>query len=137
MTYLANEEFTLPERNQEIGTINWPYWHWGVLLLYGQNIALNHLIGSHQANIVNLGHLFDYPSANVELISSKLHIHVFHGDDMFSKFAFKSRQYDNMTVKESDADKVRYYCLKMALESKRKNSSELNDMLDRQALLKT
>ncbi len=127
----------MPERNEEIGTINWPYWHWGVLLLYGQNIALNHLIGSRQANIVNLGNLFDYASANVEQINKKLHIHVFHGDDIFSKFAFKSGKYDGLTVAEKDADKVRYYCLKMALDSKRKNASELRQMIEYHISLKT
>ena len=85
----------MPERNEEIGTINWPYWHWGVLLLYGQNIALNHLIGSLQVNIVHLGNLIDYPSANDERINKKLHIHVYHGHDMFSKLILKA---ENMTI---------------------------------------
>ena len=108
-----------------------------MLLLYGQHIVLNHLIGSLQVNIVHLGNLIDYPSANDERINKKLHIHVFHGDDIFSKFAFKSGKYDGLTVAEKDADKVRYYCLKMALDSKRKNASELRKMIEYHISLKT
>ena len=108
-----------------------------MLLLYGQNIALNHLIGSRQANIVNLGNLFDYASANVEQINKKLHIHVFHGDNLFSKFAFKVGKYDNMKVNDEDLKVVKFYCLKMALEGKNTSNGDLKLQLDTQVAAKT
>ena len=108
-----------------------------LLLLYGQHIVLNHLIGSLQVNIVHLGNLIDYPSTNDERINKKLHIHVYHGHDMFSKFDFKSGKYDNLTVAEKDEDKVKYYCLKKALDSKRNNARKLRQMIDYQISLNT
>ncbi len=134
-SYLSQEEFSQPERDGKVGTELWPYWHYGVLLLYGQNIGLNHLIGSHQMNVVKLDNLIDFPSANTENINTKLHIHVFHGDDVFSKFAFKMGKYDNMTL-DGDANRVKFYCLKMALEAKRTTNDELKKQLDQISLVK-
>lgn len=132
MTYLSQEEFSQPEREGKVGVQLWPFWHYGVLLLYGQNIGLNHLIGSKQLNVVKLDNLIDFPSANDEDINRKIHIHVFHGDNMFSKFAFKVGKYDNMNVKDSEVNKVKNYCLKMALDAKRSSNAELKSQLDAQ-----
>lgn len=130
MAYLANEEFTQPERDGKLGVALWPDWHYGVLLLYGQTLALNHLIASEQAHVVKLENHLDYPSGNSHSINKVLNIHVFHGDDMFSKFAFMAGKYDNMTVTESE--EIKLYCLKMALEGKRFAPSDLLKMLNEQ-----
>ncbi len=61
MGYLGTEEFAQPEREGKLGTILWPEWHYGVLLLYGQNLALNHLIGLKQSNVVKIENYIDYP----------------------------------------------------------------------------
>lgn len=132
MTYLSQEEFSKPEREGKLGVELWPYWHYGVLLLYGQNIGLNHLMGSKQLNVVKLENLIDYPSANTEDVNTKLHIHVFHGDDLFSKFAYKMGKYDQMEVNDSDTSKVKYYALKMALSAKRLKTEDLKQMFDDQ-----
>ena len=76
MTYLANEEFSPPEKDL-LGISLWPYWHYGVLLLYGQTVGLNHLMGLKQMNVVKLGDLMDYPTGNIESVFSKLHLHVY------------------------------------------------------------
>jgi hypothetical protein len=130
MLYISEEEFSIEERKGKVGTILWPDWHYGVLLLYGQHLALNHLIATNQINLVKLEDLLDFPSANKESIFKKLHIHVFHGDDIFSKFQFKASKYDNLTsqVNEYDVKQVKYYCLKMALESKNSTNSLLYQM---------
>jgi hypothetical protein len=102
------------------------------LLLYGQTLALNHLVATKQTNIVKLEQLIDYGSGNTESIFSKLHIHTYHGDDMFSKFIFRSGGYDMLDVSQSPLNEinlVKYYCLNMALESRRKSPSELHKML--------
>lgn len=57
MAYLALEEFTMPEREGKLGVALWPDWHYGVLLLYGQHLALNHLIAMKQIHVVKLGML--------------------------------------------------------------------------------
>ena len=76
MAYVSNEEFSEPEKKGQVGLTLWPYWHYGVLLLYGQNIAVNHFIGANQSNVVKLEEILDYPSANIEPVYSKMHIHV-------------------------------------------------------------
>ena len=128
MAYLGIEEFSQVEREHKLGTMLWPDWHYGVLLLYGQNLALNHLIGLKQFNVIKLENYLDYPSGNIESIFSKLHIHVFHGDDMFSKFMFKAGRYDNMTTSAENETQVKYYALKMALDAKRISSSNLTKL---------
>jgi hypothetical protein len=137
MAYLSQEEFAKPERDGAIGTLLWPDWHYGVLLLLGQSLGLNHLIATRQINVVKLEGLIDYGTGNVESIHSKLHIHVFHGGDMFSKLAFKAGSYDNMTVNDEDSHKVKYYALKMALEGKRLAESQLVKDLKTQFTQKT
>ena len=98
-------------------------------MLYGQNLAMNHLIATKQISIIKLNELIDFPSTNSQGIFSKLHIHIYHTDDLFSKFKFKAGGYDNITLPVSDTHLVKYYCLSMALESKRLNLSELHQML--------
>ena len=135
MAYLAAEEFTQAEREGKAGTLLWPEWHYGVLLLYGQTLGMNHLIATKQINVVPLPDLIDFPSGNSESVFTKLHIHVFHGEDMFSKFMFKAGKYDNMTVSEANSTLVKYYSLKMALEGKKflesKLLSSLNEVGDK------
>lgn len=110
--------------------------HYGVLLLYGQNIGMNHLIGSKHLNIVKLNNMIDYPSGNTEKITEKLHIHVYHGEEMFSKFMFKSGKYDNLSMPVENLDQVKTFCLKMALESKRLNVTDLFKLLTGETIRK-
>ena len=126
MSYLSQYEFSEPEREGKVGGVLWPYWHFGVLLLYGQSIGLNHLIASKQLNVVKLERYIDYGSGNVESIMDKIHIHVYHGEDLFSKSSFKAGKFDNMVVSDEDSLKVKYFCLKMALESR--NSTNVYKM---------
>jgi len=137
MAYLSVEEFTQPEREGKAGTLLWPEWHYGVLLLYGQTLGMNHLIATNQINVIPLPDLIDYPSGNAESVFTKLHIHVFHGEDMFSKFMFKAGRYDNMTVSESNSTLVKYYSLKMALEGKNFSESKLLYSLNEEGDKKT
>ena len=138
MGYLSNEEFTEPERRGKVGVLLWPEWHYGVLLLYGQSLALNHLIGSKQLKVVRLRQLIDFPTTNDESIFKKLHLHVYHSNEMFSKFLFPTGFYDNMTVSENDANsnKVRYYALRMALEGKRIKPIDLYKKLENEVFTK-
>lgn len=131
MAYLNNEEFAQPEREQKLGTLMWPEWHYGVLLLYGQHLGLNHLIGSQQLNVVKLENQLDYPSGNNHSIFNMLHIHVFHGDNLFSKFVFKVGKYNNITLDMIDEEKsklVNWFALKMALEGRNATKSQFSEL---------
>ena len=128
--YLSKEEFTESERKGKMLAENWPEWHYGVLLLYGQSLALNHLIATRQLNVVKLEGLLDYGSGNTESVHSKLHIHVFHGGDMFSKFMFKAGKYNSMNVNDDDAQLIKFYCLKMALEGNLNTERQLFSLLE-------
>lgn len=125
MTYLAAEEFTPVEREGKAGVLLWPYWHYGVLLLYEQSIGLNHMIATGQMNVVRLHELIDYPATNSRPVRQVLHIHVFHGEVMFSKQKFKFGSYDSMNVSVANSEEIKYYALRMALEGKRKSCSDL------------
>lgn len=127
MAYLSQEEFSQVERDSGLGTMLWPDWHYGVLLLYGQSIGLNHLIAGEQMHVVKLTRHLDYGSGNTDSVHSALNIHVFHGDDMFSKFAFKMGKYDAMNATASD--EIKYYALWMALEGKRISCRDLHSLL--------
>ena len=72
----------------------------------------------------------DFPSGNRQSVMQALHIHVFHGDNLFSKFAFKMGKYDNRTVNETSLGMIKYYALKMALDGKRLPARNLTRMLD-------
>ena len=136
MAYVSNEEFTPPEREGKLGVALWPYWHYGVLLLYGQNLVMNHLIATEQMSIVKLSDQLDYPAYYNDPVTRMLHIHVFHGDDMFSKFQFKAGKYDHMDYKKYDVDEAKYYALKMALEGKRFTPSQLYFLFTKEILRK-
>ncbi len=129
MAYLNNEEFTEPERKAKLGTINWPDWHYGVLSMYGAHMALNHLLGSNEINLIKLPDLIDFPSMNSLDVNTVLHIHVYHGEEMFSKFLFKMGYYNNMTVNHTLWNQIKYYSLNIALESKQKTEENLHQML--------
>jgi hypothetical protein len=89
-------------------------------------------MGRNELNVVKLHELIDYPSGNSESIFSKLHIHVYHGDNLFSKFYFRAGRYDNMTSDINDDNQylIKYYCLKMALEGKFNSPQQLNQILN-------
>lgn len=89
---------------------------------------MNHLIATKQVNIIKLPNLIDYPSGNDKSVFESVHIHVFHGDSLFSKFAFKAGNYDDMNVQESDKIKTKYYALFNALEAKRSTAEMLNSI---------
>jgi hypothetical protein len=136
MVYLSNEEFSSTERKGKLGVQHWPDWHYGVVLLYGQNLAMNHLISSGQMNITKLDKMIDFPSSKLVSITSKVHIHVFHGNEIFSKSKFKSGAYDWIALPIKNTNLVSCYCLRIALESKRSSLVKLKDMFEKIKLTK-
>lgn len=143
MAYLNNEEFAQPAREKKLGTLMWPEWHYGVLLLYGQHLLLNHLIGTNQINVVKLQDQLDYPSGNNHSIDKMIHIHVFHGDNLFSKLVFRMGKYDNMTSEldkpenKARENQVNWFSFKMAMEGKYLKFEDLADLLSKAITKKT
>ncbi len=66
--YMNQQEFSQPEREGKLGTFLWPDWHYGVLSMYGSEVALNHFAGVKQMNVVKLNELIDYPSGREEIL---------------------------------------------------------------------
>jgi hypothetical protein len=68
-----------------------------VLLLYGQHLALNHLVGNKQIRIVIASDLLDQSTTdtNPQYVQKgiRLNLHCWHTDNRFSKFAFKLGHY--------------------------------------------
>ena len=58
-----------------------------------------------------------------------MHIHVFHGENLFSKFMFRDGKYDKFNITDVDKTKIKYYTLSLALESKYLSSTQLLEFL--------
>ena len=141
MGYISEEEFTYNEIIRKIGLLNWPYWHYGVLLLYGQNLMMNHLIATRQLNILKVDQLIDIPSTNNRSVDTIVHIHVYQNSKLFSKFQFKKGKYDHMrnltSAAQVDANMPNsMYALKMALDGKFTSLEKLRAMAEEQFELK-
>ncbi|UJR27829.1 hypothetical protein I4U23_009097 [Adineta vaga] len=134
MLWLAQYEFATPERESKLGTLMWPEWHYGVLLLYGQHLALNHLAATNQIRIV-IGHsLLDQSTTDksTQYISqgTRLNLHCWHTNERFSKFAFKLGQYNRSELELYRDDKTaQAYAMRMALESKYMTLDEMAALL--------
>lgn len=134
MAYLWRQEFPEAAREGKLGTLLWPEWHYGVLLLYGQHLGLNHLMATNQLNVIKLQNHLDYPSGNNQSVFSMIHIHVFHGEMFFSKQMFKIGKYDkmlNQTREIQNLNKVAFYACRMALEGKFFKNELLAEMLQK------
>lgn len=93
----------------------WPSWYKGVSIMYSCEIAVNHLIDNFNLDYANL----DYPSTSKDSIQNHAHIHCWHTDKVFSKFAFETGKYNRLTTDSLDLNKVNNYCLDIALTSKK------------------
>jgi hypothetical protein len=108
-SYILDNEF-------KNGDGDWPGWYKGVALLYGCEIAMNHLVDEIRVSPDKL----DFHSTSEESIKLHPHIHCWHTDKMFSKFHFYDGKYDSLSAENLDITKIYNYCLYMALNSKRK-----------------
>ncbi|GAB6098304.1 hypothetical protein JCM16358_01830 [Halanaerocella petrolearia] len=60
----------------------------------------------------------NYPSTSSDPIAYHSHIHCWHTNDIFSKFEFETGSYNDISTENLDIDRVKNYCLYMALQSK-------------------
>eukprot|EP01098_Paradermamoeba_levis_P000789 TRINITY_DN1091_c0_g1_i12.p1 TRINITY_DN1091_c0_g1~~TRINITY_DN1091_c0_g1_i12.p1 ORF type:complete len:535 (-),score=147.03 TRINITY_DN1091_c0_g1_i12:183-1589(-) len=142
MHWLAKNEFSQPEKEGKLGTILWPFWHFPVILLYGQHMALNDFIGRNVLKVVKSENIMDWLSTTTTKLTepyeqnTPIHLHVWHTPEMFSKFAFKMGKYDNLSSSSFSTTIVRDYAMHMALDSKNKTLTKLNQILQNIAAAK-
>ena len=78
----------------------WPEWHFGVLLLYGGHLAINHLVASEKFDIGLGDELLDQGVTSTDakdiIENHRLHLHCWHGSKPFSKFDFKEGKYNHI-----------------------------------------
>lgn len=94
------------------GEGKWPGWYRGVASMYASEIAVNHLIDEIHRD----GSKLDYPSCGDDPIADHPHIHCWHWEGIFNKFAYRDGVYKDVDTKGLDTTIVKNYCLSMALK---------------------
>jgi len=102
MRWLDRMEFTEYERIT-VTAHAWPYWHWPVLTMYGGHIAINQVredkVVYQQENVMEMDYSADAPGV---LRPSVKHLHCWHSESFFSKFAFATGKYDSLDLTQHD-----------------------------------
>ncbi|CAF0823464.1 unnamed protein product [Adineta ricciae] len=134
--YLAINEFTPAERQGKVGVALWPDWHYGVLLLYGCDLAINHLVASESISIRLAQSLLDQSTTNRDrndiAKNNRLHLHCWHTNDIFSKFQFKAGNYNHIQSHTLINDtSPAGFALRIALESRLMSLTKLKQTLQR------
>mgnify|MGYP001320415997 CR=1 FL=1 len=87
----------------------WPSWYRPVSLLYGAEIAVNQI-----EKFEKRPDFLDFDSTSSNSIDNHAHIHCWHTDNMFSKFAYLQHQYRHINLKNINIKEIRNYCLYVA-----------------------
>ncbi|KAF0705782.1 Aste57867_6939 [Aphanomyces stellatus] len=115
MQYLSDHAFTDEEKSEEYGTKGWPEWHYGVLTLYGGDIAINHC--TREYGVVKDEAMLDYPTTSDHPPAEHAHLHTWQNHEVFSKYDFADGLYENISLDSLSLDKIRDYAMYMALDS--------------------
>eukprot|EP00730_Choanoeca_flexa_P016389 TRINITY_DN7724_c0_g1_i1.p1 TRINITY_DN7724_c0_g1~~TRINITY_DN7724_c0_g1_i1.p1 ORF type:complete len:686 (+),score=171.86 TRINITY_DN7724_c0_g1_i1:123-2060(+) len=89
--------------------------HEGVMLLYSQDVAVNHLLTTDEDIRLHPRSQYDAGTTNQVHVCSFLMYHIYHGGERFSKFAFQSNSYRNENMENYNLTQVRDYISWMAL----------------------
>ena len=127
MRWLDRMEFTEYERLHHT-TDAWPVWYWPVLTMYGGHIAINQIpkdqVLYQEPGVVEMDYGADAPG---ELKDSVKHIHCWHSERFFSKFAFANGNYNSMNLtNHSRMDSPASYAAVIALSAVRMSKQELS-----------
>ncbi len=93
---------------------SWPGWYRGVLTMYADELAVNHLVDEFERDRAAL----DASSVSPLPAAQFAHAHCWHTSETFSKFAYRTGAYDDVDPDELDVAQVRYYCLWHALRAR-------------------
>mmetsp|Transcript_19688 Transcript_19688/g.33840 ORF Transcript_19688/g.33840 Transcript_19688/m.33840 type:complete len:354 (+) Transcript_19688:111-1172(+) len=110
---LYNNAF--PDRNVTM----WPRWWYGVSSMYGQELAVNHLMPEAQAT-----DRIDFPTDRPASINRVYHIHCFQSNKPFSKMAARQGWYTALNTTGWDLTDVRAYSMEMYLRAIGKSSRD-------------
>lgn len=91
----------------------WPGWYKGVITMYSNEIAINHLLEKITIN----SDLLDYSSSSNHSIKNHPHIHCLHTTKPFSKFHFSSGLYNHVKMDSLNIEKVNDYCMFISLKA--------------------
>jgi len=95
----------------------WPGWFRGVTTMYANELAVNHLVDEFERDAANL----DAASTSRAAPTSAAHVHCWHTDQLFSKFAYRAGAYDKLDPAGLDPAQIRHYCLCLALSARREH----------------
>ena len=134
MVWLHTQEFSEYEKNPVSSDLGWPNWHWPVLLLYGGHIAVNQ-VPSEKVFITafqpDAPMRLDQGTTDTQpLPNSTIHMHCWHTDELFSKFAFALGQYADMDLGSFLAmESASAYAVTVAVSSARLGEGEMASLL--------
>ena len=115
MLYLEKYEFTKYDKSPALAAKNWPGWHYGVLLLYAGQIAINYCGRPAAGGFLKDELMLDFPSTSTESVWKHAHIHTWQNDNLFSKFAYSRGDYKNTSMKGLNTEIIRDYAMFHAL----------------------
>ena len=126
MHWMHTQEYTQYEKCCN-GIDGWPNWHWPVQTMYGGHIVLNQLGPDNvQKSAVGVAEMDAYSTSRLSLDSSIKHIHCWHTDDLFSKFAFDAGKYKDMNLTDyMNMNSSLSYATTIAISSDRLTLEEL------------
>eukprot|EP00053_Salpingoeca_punica_P019099 m.191363 g.191363 ORF g.191363 m.191363 type:complete len:1438 (+) comp17566_c0_seq4:165-4478(+) len=99
----------------------------GVLLLYSQEFALNMIWtpDDHRTSM-KMGWQFDLGTTFAgSSACSCYHLHIHHGEDMFSKFMFHMHRYDNEDLSKTDIRQIPGYSFFMAMNGNKRGTNTM------------
>ncbi|OQR92146.1 hydroxyacylglutathione hydrolase, mitochondrial-like isoform X2, partial [Thraustotheca clavata] len=114
--HLYENEFTAEEKSPQYGIKGWPEWHFGVLQLYANQIALNHCTKDSKM-VINV-EMLEAPSSLTDSPNNHAHLHTWKSDSVFDKRAFQEGKYYKTPLESLDiAQNTSAYALYMALDA--------------------
>ena len=118
MRYMNKYEFTKMDKGPKINgkALNWPGWHYGVLSMYGGQIAINYC--AQDEGFEKRSDMLDVASSSSDSVFQHAHLHTWQNNKNFSKFAFARNQYANVNPAKLNRTIIKEYALYHALVSK-------------------
>lgn len=99
----------------------WPGWYRGVASMYATEIALNHWV----PDLDGPSPLLDGHSTSTASVMTAPHVHCWHTDERFSKFAWTRGEYQTLNEADLDLSVIRDYCTAMALRSMKQGVTDV------------
>ncbi|KAF0715761.1 hypothetical protein As57867_003192, partial [Aphanomyces stellatus] len=114
MQYLHENEFTPEERSVAYGAAGWPRWHYGVLHLYANHIAMHHC--TRDVGFDKRNDLIDFSTLSTDDILSHPHLRPpLSNEGDFSILKYRAGAYDKIDLASFKQNRVNGYASFMAV----------------------